>query len=858
MLAALTSAALLAHPAHALSDLVPYTPAGWSAPVPVRATADATGASALDSAQLFGDTNSFLSRAVRNNGTTTVLVAPTNQILVDGVVQHSAVSSLLPPGITTFVVNVPVTVSGGLHAVGALADATNAEAESNETNNEFARQLSFTPVALPLHTIATRSAPPLKRAGTTSVAGTVYDNQDGLRLPANEFAWEAVALRPPAGQDYDLSFYDASTAPGNGFRTPLKASALGSGATDFVINNGNFVGAPPHDIGVTNFSGSAVDYTVEHRQSNGTILNSGNTYPGLTLALNQMLAIHTFQHVPNVSVPRVLIEVTGTPGTVLHVALFDASATYASRNEALADAAMNASGRGYLDLALPTTGSVRQYGLVVYRDQSDGGTAATSYTLRIRPTPADLSNRQAPGLTTPINAGHGSANWTTVPTTLQGETATTLSYYFTNSGAQPSPTFQFLLRRDGAQLNQISFTAVAPDALRQSFAFIAPVPGGRHTLSYVLDSLNGIDETNEDDNSYGRQFVWSPLQLTDGVPITRAMPPEPQGGWGEIPNSVSKFPNCDGLRSPVLTGSTIKVLATAVLPGGDSDVDLSAFAPSTGPLNGFATPLTSSVQVAHRTDMIAISNFGSYPSNDFGVTKFAGPDDDYTLESTSSDEGGPLTGDLGVSSIAPGHLVKPFTFNPGSVGGPFYVVLENLSGDADLGLSIFAYELPPNDVRSMEQTLPGGLADANGPGASEVATISPTAPFGYYAAVVWKKGSADLPKDATFRVRVNPATTGVTPPAPSVTSFALANGNPLRTHSTLRYELPADASVSLDVLDLQGRLVRSLESGMRGKGVHTADWDGTDASGLRVANGAYFVRFASNGYQRVLKLAVLR
>jgi flagellar hook assembly protein FlgD len=73
----------------------------------------------------------------------------------------------------------------------------------------------------------------------------------------------------------------------------------------------------------------------------------------------------------------------------------------------------------------------------------------------------------------------------------------------------------------------------------------------------------------------------------------------------------------------------------------------------------------------------------------------------------------------------------------------------------------------------------------------------------------------------------------------------------------LRFDLPAAAPVSIDLLDLQGRRMRSIASGIQSAGSHTLAFDGIDDAGQRLRNGAYFVRFSSGGMTRVHKLVVL-
>jgi flagellar hook assembly protein FlgD len=60
----------------------------------------------------------------------------------------------------------------------------------------------------------------------------------------------------------------------------------------------------------------------------------------------------------------------------------------------------------------------------------------------------------------------------------------------------------------------------------------------------------------------------------------------------------------------------------------------------------------------------------------------------------------------------------------------------------------------------------------------------------------------------------------------------------------VRYTLPRRASVSLDVYDVSGRYVRTLQSGPLDAGPHESFWDGSGRGGARVAPGVYFARLA--------------
>lgn len=80
---------------------------------------------------------------------------------------------------------------------------------------------------------------------------------------------------------------------------------------------------------------------------------------------------------------------------------------------------------------------------------------------------------------------------------------------------------------------------------------------------------------------------------------------------------------------------------------------------------------------------------------------------------------------------------------------------------------------------------------------------------------------------------------GDLPVAPLVLS---SHPNPFSRRTALRYSLSDAEDVSLDVLDVNGRLVRRLLRRAQSAGVHEAAWNGEDDAGNTVGAGIYFLR----------------
>jgi hypothetical protein len=90
------------------------------------------------------------------------------------------------------------------------------------------------------------------------------------------------------------------------------------------------------------------------------------------------------------------------------------------------------------------------------------------------------------------------------------------------------------------------------------------------------------------------------------------------------------------------------------------------------------------------------------------------------------------------------------------------------------------------------------------------------------------------------------------------TALAYAGPNPFQGSTTVALSLNAPGLVQLDVVDVAGRRVTTLASGLLGAGVHPFRWDGRNAQGRAVAAGVYFVRMQRDGERAALPVTYLR
>ena len=81
--------------------------------------------------------------------------------------------------------------------------------------------------------------------------------------------------------------------------------------------------------------------------------------------------------------------------------------------------------------------------------------------------------------------------------------------------------------------------------------------------------------------------------------------------------------------------------------------------------------------------------------------------------------------------------------------------------------------------------------------------------------------------------------------------------NPVHRSTTIKYDLPKQASVRLSVYDVLGRRVTTLVRGERTSGQHTVTWR-PGQSGASLSSGVYFVRLEADDAVRSRRITVVR
>jgi len=71
--------------------------------------------------------------------------------------------------------------------------------------------------------------------------------------------------------------------------------------------------------------------------------------------------------------------------------------------------------------------------------------------------------------------------------------------------------------------------------------------------------------------------------------------------------------------------------------------------------------------------------------------------------------------------------------------------------------------------------------------------------------------------------------------------------NPFNPETSISYDLPVDASVTVQIYSVDGRLVRTLsQEAQNSPGSHTLFWDGKDEANTPATTGTYICRMSAN------------
>lgn len=835
------------------SDLEFRTLAGWDYPVVPRGDATATAAAAAVSATLPGNAAlTYWNVIGRNAGESATEAAVQGRVHVDDVAGAASSLGVVAAGANLTLNNRgPMTVRGGRHTLHYWLDATDVAGETDENDNDWGHQFVWTPLVLEESVVVTRTVPRHYLRGWQHVSdgSPLYYNCDGLRFD-NSGWWNAVVVWCEAELvNLDVRLHHVSTGAQNGFTTYLDRSTRPLGCLDAVIVNRNSTATARFDVGVINGGLDITQqYSAVHVENDWVDYDFPATF---TLGPDHWLQLLEVSVLPGDVGPVSVVVTTDPPTPNVNVQWRNYDFVLGGLLDCDAAAATGVDGTAILQHTVADAG---YHSVLLYRDPRDG-TADVDVTIRVRRTPPDFEPFWAAGWHSPFTprpAADGTTTAVALPDTLHGNAART--YYnlalWNNSpaAAESLRVYTYLDEVPGVALLYPTFPAYAN--ARFNWATAQIVRGGRHTLAHVLDRDNDILELQEDDNWYAEQYCWSPLALAAGSVQARVAPPARNGGWKWLPESTSRWYNCDGLRLPQTTAYWA---ALAVMPGDTSNVDVRLHQPLAGAQAGFGSSLAYSGWGEGQSDFVLVNfNHAARRPYDVGALAVKGGQA-YTAQAVREVFIPVPSGQHGPYTMPPSEILDLYElFLP---AGPCAFSLLAVDRQVDWGFSLY----PADGVFVGKSGVVGdGIGWQHGPGADESFGVDIPA-VGYYCLAVWKCGPDDLPREGKYSFRVYPGVTATPEDGiPALTALVGIRPNPFNPQTTISFDLATSGPVALAVYDLAGSLVRTLLDEPREAGRHDVVWDGRNDAGRPVASGVYMARLATGEVKVLRKLTLVK
>ena len=128
---------------------------------------------------------------------------------------------------------------------------------------------------------------------------------------------------------------------------------------------------------------------------------------------------------------------------------------------------------------------------------------------------------------------------------------------------------------------------------------------------------------------------------------------------------------------------------------------------------------------------------------------------------------------------------------------------------------------------------------------------------------IFKRGDREFTFTQSYDFGGKPKAAAAKDLLPKVTKLSLNYPNPFNPDTWIPFELAEDARVRIQLYDVTGRLVRTLDLGYRPAGYYldrskAAYWDGRNEVGESVASGIYFYRLTAGDFSAIKRMVILR
>lgn len=82
--------------------------------------------------------------------------------------------------------------------------------------------------------------------------------------------------------------------------------------------------------------------------------------------------------------------------------------------------------------------------------------------------------------------------------------------------------------------------------------------------------------------------------------------------------------------------------------------------------------------------------------------------------------------------------------------------------------------------------------------------------------------------------------------------------NPFNSSTRIRYDLPDDSDIRIDIFDISGRLIKTLIDDDYQAGTYFVDWIGNDRMNEKVSSGVYFYQIRTGNFKKSVKMILIK
>ena len=82
--------------------------------------------------------------------------------------------------------------------------------------------------------------------------------------------------------------------------------------------------------------------------------------------------------------------------------------------------------------------------------------------------------------------------------------------------------------------------------------------------------------------------------------------------------------------------------------------------------------------------------------------------------------------------------------------------------------------------------------------------------------------------------------------------------NPFNPITKLVYDIPEETSVSVNIYNMMGKVVKTLVNQNENRGRKVVEWDATDNNGNKVSSGMYFYSIQTPEFSQTKKMLLLK